>query len=76
VGEKSFGKGSVQQVVNLNDGVSFLKITVAKWLTPKGNSISEVGLNPDMKVELTDDDIKATRDFQLEKALELIKSLH
>ena len=47
IGEKSFGKGSVQEVVNLRDNESFLKITIAKWLTPKGHSISEVGLEPD-----------------------------
>jgi len=40
--EKSFGKGSVQEVIPLGDNASFLKVTIAKWLTPKGNSISEV----------------------------------
>jgi len=75
IGEKSFGKGSVQEVINLTDGSSFLKITVAKWLTPKGNSISEVGLTPDIKVDLTDDDIKAGKDPQLDKAIEIVKGL-
>ena len=75
VGEKSFGKGSVQEVVNLRDGSSFLKITIAKWLTPKGNSIAEVGLNPDIKIEITDDDFKNKKDPQLEKALEIVKGL-
>ncbi|MBX4200780.1 S41 family peptidase [Candidatus Parcubacteria bacterium] len=75
VGEKSFGKGSVQTVEYLSDGVSFLKITIAKWLTPKGVSISEVGLNPDVKVEISDSDIQAHKDPQLDKALELIKNL-
>src|SRR3989344_6165471 len=54
VGEKSFGKGSVQEVITLQDGVSFLKVTIAKWLTPKGNSIAEVGLTPDVHGEITD----------------------
>ncbi|OGZ69619.1 MAG: hypothetical protein A3F47_02495 [Candidatus Staskawiczbacteria bacterium RIFCSPHIGHO2_12_FULL_38_11] len=75
IGEKSFGKGSVQEVVDLQDGESFLKITIAKWLTPKGASISEVGLTPDIKVELTDADANAKKDPQLDKALEIIKGL-
>ena len=74
VGAKSFGKGSVQEVVNLRGG-SFLKITIAKWLTPKGNSISEVGLTPDVKVDITDQDVQQKIDPQLDKALEIIKSL-
>ena len=74
IGEKSFGKGSVQEVVDLWGG-SFLKITIAKWLTPKGNSISEVGLDPDIKVEITDEDIEFDKDPQLDKALEIIEDL-
>lgn len=74
IGEKSFGKGSVQQVVDLRGG-SFLKITIAKWLTPKGNLISEIGLDPDIKVELTDQDLELNKDPQLEKALEIISNL-
>ena len=75
IGEKSFGKGSVQEVVNLGDGLSFLKITIAKWMTPKGNSISEVGLTPDLKIEISDDDFNKNKDPQLDKALEIIKGL-
>ena len=74
IGEKSFGKGSVQQILNLKDGSS-LKITIAKWLTPKGASISEVGLTPDYKVEITEKDVEAGKDPQLEKALEIIKTI-
>jgi carboxyl-terminal processing protease len=74
IGEKSFGKGSVQEVINLHDG-SYLKITIAKWLTPNGTSISEVGLEPDIKVEITDEDADLEKDTQLEKALEIIKNL-
>ncbi|MGA2417640.1 MAG: S41 family peptidase [Candidatus Staskawiczbacteria bacterium] len=74
IGTKSFGKGSVQEVVNLNGG-SFLKITIARWLTPKGNSISEIGLTPDVKVDITDQDISAKKDPQLDKALEIVQSM-
>jgi len=74
VGQKSFGKGSVQEVINLKGG-SFLKVTVAKWLTPKGVSISEVGLEPDVKVELSDQDIEQDKDPQLQKALEIVNGL-
>lgn len=75
IGEKSFGKGSVQEVISLIDNQSFLKVTIAKWLTPKGNSISEVGLTPDVKVELSDEDIDSNKDTQLDKALEIVKDL-
>jgi carboxyl-terminal processing protease len=74
IGTKSFGKGSVQEVIGLNGG-SFLKITIAKWLTPKGASISEVGLSPDIKVEISDKDIENKKDPQLDKALEIIRNL-
>lgn len=74
IGTKSFGKGSVQQVTNLPDG-SFLKITIAKWLTPKGVSISEVGLSPDVKIDITDTDIQNKKDPQLGKALEIVNTL-
>ncbi|MFH0922647.1 MAG: S41 family peptidase, partial [Candidatus Micrarchaeota archaeon] len=50
VGEKSFGKGSVQELEQLGSGTS-LKITVAKWYTPSGHSIMDDGLEPDVKVE-------------------------
>jgi len=74
IGTKSFGKGSVQEVVDLKGG-SFLKVTIAKWLTPAGNLISEIGLEPDIKIEATDKDIESGKDVQLEKALEIIKGL-
>ncbi len=76
IGEKSFGKGSVQELTELQDKSSFLKITIAKWLTPKGTSISEVGLNPDFKIETTQKDLDGNNDPQLQKALEIIKDLH
>jgi carboxyl-terminal processing protease len=74
IGTKSFGKGCVQEVINLRDG-SFLKITVANWLTPKGNSITNVGLQPDVKVGISDTDVQNKKDPQLDKALEIVNSL-
>jgi carboxyl-terminal processing protease len=73
IGEKSFGKGSVQQLEKLRDGSS-LKITIAKWLTPNGHSIADDGLDPDVVVEITEEDFEEDRDPQLDKALEIIKS--
>ncbi len=74
IGEKSFGKGSVQELEKLTDG-SNLKITVAKWLTPKGQLITEKGLEPDIEVKMTEEDYEEKRDPQLEKAIEIIKNL-
>lgn len=72
VGEKTFGKGSVQQLEELKGGSS-LKITIAKWLTPSGKNIMNDGLEPDEKVGLTEDDINNNRDPQLDKAMEMVK---
>ncbi len=72
LGEQSFGKGSVQELINLPGG-SATKITVAKWLTPNGEQISKKGIIPDIKVELTSDDYENNRDPQLDKALEMLK---
>lgn len=73
VGEQSFGKGSVQDLETLKNGAS-IKITVAKWVTPKGTVLEKAGLDPDIKVERTQEDITAGRDPQLDKALELLRS--
>mgnify|MGYP001580633759 CR=1 FL=1 len=74
IGEKSFGKGSVQELKELKDESS-LKVTVAKWLTPKGSLIAELGLEPDVKVELTNEDLDSERDPQLDKAIEVLNNL-
>lgn len=71
VGMQTFGKGSVQELVPITLSTS-LKLTVAQWLTPDGNSISDGGLTPDVVVDLTLEDIEAEKDPQMEKALELI----
>ena len=71
VGDKSFGKGSVQEVIDVTPD-TVLKITVAKWLTPNGNSISDTGLTPDYLVEMTEKDIENKTDSQMNKAIELL----
>lgn len=70
IGEKSFGKGTVQDVVPFTGGSS-LHVTIAKWLTPKGSSIHGEGITPDILVEVKADQEDET-DIQLEKALEII----
>jgi carboxyl-terminal processing protease len=72
VGDTTFGKGSVQELVKITDDTS-LKVTVAKWLTPNGVSISDHGLDPDVKVNFIEKDIEDGRDVQLEKAVEILK---
>jgi len=72
VGQKSFGKGSVQQLEKLKDGSS-AKITVAKWLTPAGTNINKEGIVPDEEIKITIEDIDEMRDPQLYKAIELLK---
>jgi len=74
IGEKSFGKGSIQELEELRGG-SRLKVTIANWLTPKGQLITDKGLEPDIKVEMTEEDYEQDRDPQLDKALEVIKNL-
>ena len=73
VGEQSFGKGSVQQVVNMTDD-TILKITIAKWLTPNGNTIAEKGLTPDYLVKFVKDAKNVDKDNQMDKAVELLKN--
>ncbi len=74
IGEKTYGKGTVQEVDTLKDGSS-IKISIAEWLTPSGHSINKKGLAPDIEIKMTDDDIKNKKDPQLEKAIETIKSI-
>src|SRR3989344_2042715 len=73
VGTKTFGKGSVQELVEITPQTS-LKITIAKWLTPNGVSISDQGLEPDFKVEITKKDLELENDPQMEKAVETVNS--
>lgn len=74
IGEKSFGKGTVQDAENLEDG-SGLHITIARWLTPNGYNIHGSGIEPDYKVEISDADVNNGKDPQLEKALDFASKL-
>ena len=72
VGIKTYGKGSVQQINQLKDDGGAVRITVARWLTPKDRQINKVGLTPDVVIDITADDIQNGRDPQLDKAVELL----
>ncbi|MEK9153465.1 MAG: S41 family peptidase, partial [Patescibacteria group bacterium] len=76
IGEKSFGKGSVQEQINLSDKSS-LKVTIAKWLTPKGASIDKEGLTPDIEVKeaTSTDDGADGADAVTQKAIEFLNNL-
>jgi carboxyl-terminal processing protease len=77
LGTKSFGKGSVQELINLADGAS-LKVTVAKWYTPNGVNISESGITPDVVVPFattTPKGYKGVYDNQMLKAIEVVKAM-
>jgi len=74
MGEQTFGKGSVQEVIFLNDGSS-LRMTIAKWLTPSGHNIDDVGIMPDRIIELTEEDALAENDTQLNEALNYLENL-
>lgn len=71
VGVKTFGKGSVQELMPLTSDTS-LKITVARWMTPNGVSISQQGLTPDVIVPITPEEIQAGKDPQMDKAAEML----
>jgi len=73
VGQKSFGKGTVQQLFDLSDGSS-LKITVAHWILPSGRILDHDGLVPDYAVPVSDADIKSGNDTQLAKALAVVRA--
>ena len=73
VGIRTFGKGSVQELIELGGGAE-LKVTIARWLTPNGTSISDGGLTPDVEAARTVEDVKAQKDPQLEAAVNWLKS--
>lgn len=73
VGEKSFGKGSVQQVENLPNGGE-LKVTIARWFTPAGKNIDKQGITPDITITMSDADVTAGKDPQKDRATEILRS--
>jgi len=75
VGVTSYGKGSVQSWIALEDEAGGVRVTIARWLTPDGRQISAVGLEPDYVVEMTAEDYEEGLDPQLEKAIEVLEDL-
>ena len=73
VGTVTFGKGTVQQVVPLSDDQGAVRVTIARWLTPNERMIDKTGISPDIAIEMTEDDMKAGLDPQLDKAVEFLK---
>lgn len=74
VGKTSFGKGTIQNARDFSDG-SGIHLTTAKWLSPKGNWVHEVGIKPDVEVDLDIEKIREGEDTQLNKAIELAKEI-
>jgi carboxyl-terminal processing protease len=72
VGATSFGKGSVQNWIPLSEEQGAVRVTIARWLTPNGRTIHQIGLEPDYVVVVTEEDIESEHDPQLEKAIELL----
>ena len=75
LGVTSFGKGSVQNWIQLNNDQGAVRVTIAKWLTPSERTIHKIGLEPDIVVEITEEDIEAERDSQLDKAVDILTDL-
>ena len=71
-GKTTYGKGSVQEPIDINGG-SLLKVTIAKWYTPSGKNIDKEGIVPDKKIELTTDDVNSGRDPQMDSAKQELK---
>jgi carboxyl-terminal processing protease len=72
-GEKSYGKGSVQKILDLPNGAE-AKITVARWYRPNGQNIDKKGINPDKVVTMSDEDYDQNRDPQQDAALDFLRS--
>lgn len=76
VGEKTFGKGLVQIVQELNDGTGY-KLTTEQYFTPKGENINKKGIKPDYEIKLDEEKfLKENKDTQLEKAIEVVKTMN
>ena len=75
VGTTTFGKGSVQNWIALSDDQGGIRVTTARWLTPLERQIHQIGLEPDIKVDFTQEDAEAGIDPQLEKAIEVLQAM-
>jgi carboxyl-terminal processing protease len=75
VGVTSYGKGTVQNWIPLNNDQGAVRVTIARWLTPNENTIHDVGLTADVVVEMTEDDYNNNRDPQLDKAVEVLMEM-
>lgn len=73
VGQKTFGKGTVQKLMPLSAG-SQLKVTIARWYTPNGRNITSEGIEPDKVVELSAEDVNAAKDPQMDTAMAILKA--
>lgn len=71
IGEKTFGKGSVQIIERIKNG--YLRLTIAYWLTPSGKSIDKEGLFPDIEIKMVNQNLQDKRDLQLQKAIDYLK---
>ncbi len=74
VGETTFGKGSVQSWIALSNDAGAIRVTIARWYTPDDRQIAETGLTPDVEVVITEEDVEAGLDPQLEKAIEILNT--
>ena len=72
MGTKTFGKGSVQEVESFSDGSS-IRLTIARWFTPKDRNVDKVGLTPDVVVEIKKEDIEKKFDAQKEEAIKYLR---
>jgi carboxyl-terminal processing protease len=72
VGVTTYGKGSVQNWIPLNNNQGAVRVTIAHWLTPNKRQINKIGLKPDLEIKITDDDIKNKNDVQLKAAINLL----
>ncbi len=75
IGEQSYGKGSVQIWTPLYKDQGAVRITVARWLTPKNRQINQVGITPDIEIPFTEEDFNAGKDPQLDKAIEVLSNM-
>jgi carboxyl-terminal processing protease len=74
IGETTYGKGSVQDWVTLRGDGGAVRVTIARWYTPDERQINEAGLKPDIEVPISEEDLTAGRDPQLDRAVEALRA--